>query len=204
MTQFLIYVGIAFGAYLLGCILMAYIVGIIFDRIDIRDHGSGNAGFSNMLRTKGWASAIPTLLGDVAKGLGAVLLAGLIAGDTGKYIAAVFVVVGHNWPFYLKFKGGKGIATTLGIMIALLPWWHIVGVMVLFSIVIFATGYISLASILGSFLLPFSVLVFEPHQLGLFIAIAIVGGMNVYQHRVNIRRLLKGEEKQASVGRRKK
>lgn len=206
--EILKFIGIAIGAYLIGCILMAYFVGKIFDRIDIREHGSGNAGFANMLRTKGWASAVPTLLGDVAKGVVAVWLAGLIAGNTASYIAGVFVVAGHNWPFYLKFKGGKGIATTLGVLIGLLPWWHTIGILAIFGIVLLITGYSSLASILGSLFIPFSVYFIEylpnPNTSGLLIALGVIAVMDVFQHRENIGRLIKGVEKQASVGRRKK
>ncbi|TAH63236.1 MAG: glycerol-3-phosphate acyltransferase, partial [Gottschalkiaceae bacterium] len=110
---------IAIISYLLGNFATSYILGKIFKKTDIRMHGSGNAGATNALRVFGIKLAAATFLFDALKGVLAVIIGRMILGDIGGYIGGVFVVVGHNWPIVLRFKGGKGVASTIGVALTI-------------------------------------------------------------------------------------
>lgn len=197
------------------CVLLGYAFGIIqtgyicgkFKNIDIREHGSGNAGTTNTLRTLGWKAGLITLLGDCFKCVAAVLIAKAIyAGELenlyGIY-AALGVILGHNYPFYLKFQGGKGIASTAGLIIST-NWIMVVSCASIFSLVVGITRYVSLGSILV--MLAYIVQIFIFGQMGMFelsgthlyeyygIAILLTV-MAIFRHRQNIVRLLKGTER---------
>ena len=140
--------------YLFGCIQTGYIVGRV-NKIDIRDYGSGNSGTTNTLRTLGKTAAIITFLGDAVKGLVAVNLARYVImpafhveGEAYLWLLTGFaVVLGHNFPFYMKFKGGKGIACTTGVILAF--HWQMAPLCIgLFIVVVLLTQYVSLGSIL--------------------------------------------------------
>jgi glycerol-3-phosphate acyltransferase PlsY len=189
-------------AYLLGSIPTSVWVGKTFFRIDIREHGSGNAGATNTIRVLGWKAGLPVFIFDVFKGWLAVSLADFFMADLVipenlvffKISLAAAVVLGHVFPVFAGFRGGKGVATLLGVGMALYPVtvWIVLGV---FIAVLLLSGYVSLGSVMGAILFPF-IDYFLLHQesawlTGLSILVAIFIPIT---HRKNIRRLLKGEE----------
>ena len=186
------YVLVSVIAYFLGNFATSYIVSMRSAKIDIRQHGSGNAGATNVLRVLGAKAAALTFVGDALKGVIAVLLGKYLAGSYGAILAGLFVVIGHNWPVLLKFKGGKGIATTIGSMLAINP----LVVLVVFAIgvvILITTRYVSLASIMGMTIFPILMIILRqpPEYIGFSIVLAVLA---IYRHRANIQRLLKGTE----------
>ena len=191
--------------YALGLIQTGYICGKV-QNIDIRDHGSGNAGTTNTLRTLGWKAGLITLLGDCFKCVAAVAIAkALFPGEAenlfGIY-AAFGVILGHNYPFYLKFQGGKGIASTAGLIIST-NWIMVLTCATIFSVTVAITKYVSLGSILVMIAYIIQVVIFG--QMGMFdlsgpllyeyYAIAVIlTVMAIFRHRKNIVRLLNGTE----------
>ena len=194
----LIYVIIMLTAYLLGNISTSYIVAKRLTGVDIRTQGSGNAGSTNVLRTLGKKAGALTFIGDVLKGLIAVLIARFIAygvnldNTTCAYIAVVAVVLGHNYPVFLGFKGGKGVATSLGSMLGMNP---LVALLCLgfFIIIVAITKYVSLGSMLGIGLSPVIMMINHNTKgvlVTLFLTISVV-----ITHKENIKRLLNGTER---------
>jgi acyl phosphate:glycerol-3-phosphate acyltransferase len=161
--------------------------------IDIRKYGSGSTGATNVLRTAGlWAAAM-TVAGDFFKGV-FVIVAARIAGlpDVSIVFIALAVVAGHNWPVFLKFKGGRGVATGFGVSLGL-TWQISTALFVLWGVLIAATGYVSLASVVVMAIYP--VMVFYFHEPLPIIILAAVGAWTVvFMHRKNIVRLFKGTE----------
>lgn len=184
--------------YFFGCISTGYIVGR-FNNIDIRNYGSGNAGTTNALRTLGKKAAIITLFGDMLKAIIPVLLFRYIFHATGEeyYLIALYtglgVMLGHNYPFWLSFKGGKGVATSAAVIIVLDYRMGIIAA-VLFFIIIGITRYVSLASIITSFLFPIGILVFHNGDIHMLILSCLFTISVIYMHRSNIKRLLNGTE----------
>lgn len=179
-------------SYIIGNMETSYIIAKNAAGIDIRKYGSGNAGATNVLRTLGKKAGIAAFLGDALKGVLAVILGRLIAGEDGQIFAGLFVVIGHNWPVFLNFKGGKGIATTIGVMTAINP--YIVAAIVPIGIVIIIiTKYISLASILGMIIFPI-VMLFTHQSIKLVLFSFILSIMALYRHRTNIKKLMEGTE----------
>ncbi len=179
-------------SYIIGNISTSYLVAKYAADIDIRKYGSGNAGATNVLRTLGKKAGIAAFLGDILKGVIAVVLGRLIAGEDGQIFAGLFVVIGHNWPIFLNFKGGKGIATTIGVMTAINP--YIVAAIVPIGIVIIIiTKYVSLASITGMIIFPITML-FTHQQIKLVLFSFLLSIMALYRHRTNIKRLMEGTE----------
>ncbi len=203
------------------CLLIGYALGLfqtsyIYGRahgIDIREHGSGNAGTTNMLRTMGTKAGLITFVGDVLKTMLAVWICVLLFGPTHpelipliKCYASAGAILGHNYPFYLKFKGGKGIACTAGFVISLDPVMTAIGLFVFFSL-FFITHYVSLGSIMVYVTLIIEFIVFGYFHLFLFkgvpdtavveccILAAFLTVMALYKHKENFKRLLKGTEK---------
>ena len=194
----LIYLIIIITAYLLGNISTSYIVAKRLAGVDIRTQGSGNAGSTNVLRTLGKKAGALTFIGDVLKGLIAVLIARFIAygvnldDTTCAYIAVVAVVLGHNYPVFLGFKGGKGVATSLGSMLGMNP---LVALLCLgfFIIIVAITKYVSLGSMLGIGLSPVIMMINHNTKgvlVTLFLTISVV-----ITHKENIKRLLNGTER---------
>ena len=194
----LIYLIIIITAYLLGNISTSYIVAKRLAGVDIRTQGSGNAGSTNVLRTLGKKAGALTFIGDVLKGLIAVLIARFIAyganldDTTCAYLAVVAVVLGHNYPVFLGFKGGKGVATSLGSMLGMNP---LVALLCLgfFIIIVAITKYVSLGSMLGIGLSPVIMMINHNTKgvlVTLFLAISVA-----ITHRENIKRLLNGTER---------
>ena len=194
----LVYLIIIITAYLLGNISTSYIVAKRLAGVDIRTQGSGNAGSTNVLRTLRKKAGALTFIGDVLKGLIAVLIARFIAygvnldDTTCAYIAVVAVVLGHNYPVFLGFKGGKGVATSLGSMLGMNP---LVALLCLgfFIIIVAITKYVSLGSILGIGLSPIIMMINHNNKgvlVTLFLTISVV-----ITHKENIKRLLNGTER---------
>lgn len=194
----LVYLIIIITAYLLGNISTSYIVAKRLAGVDIRTQGSGNAGSTNVLRTLGKKAGALTFIGDVLKGLIAVLIARFIAysvnldNTTCAYIAVVAVVLGHNYPVFLGFKGGKGVATSLGSMLGMNP---LVALLCLgfFIIIVAITKYVSLGSMLGIGLSPVIMMINHNTKgvlVTLFLTISVV-----ITHKENIKRLLNGTER---------
>ena len=190
-------------AYLIGALPWGYVVLHLHRGIDIREYGSGRTGVSNALRTAGFRLAGLVLLLDLAKGIGAVLLARyLIGGATAEVAAGLLALAGHNWPVFLGFRGGRGIAPGLGGLAVMSPLSAVLG-LVVFVPTCLISRYLSLGSILGVIsacgtLLVLILLRFNPWGLSsnLYLIYGLLGGaVIIWQHRDNIQRLLQGTER---------
>jgi glycerol-3-phosphate acyltransferase PlsY len=182
-------------AYLIGAIPTGFLVARAFGVGDIRRHGSGNIGMTNVLRTAGKAPAIITLLGDVAKGALAVVAGGAVAGAAGPEgpaVAAAAAVIGNCWSVFLGFRGGKGVATGLGAMLWLVPW-AVLPSAIVFVAVVATTRFISLGSLLAAVGVPAVALVLG-YPRAPVVAAAVVALVIVARHRENIGRLRAGTE----------
>jgi glycerol-3-phosphate acyltransferase PlsY len=198
-------------SYLVGSFPSGVIAGRLHG-IDLREHGSGNTGFSNALRVLGPKAGIPVLMADVGKGFLAVVAVAALAGPesplgpTGIRIAAgLAAAAGHVWPAFTGFRGGKAVATGLGVFLALSPVSTLIA-LAIWGLVVYLTGYISVGSIAAAFVLPFGVgiearLTGTPQPLALVIAAAALAIVIVVRHRSNLRRLLAGTENKVSWGR---
>lgn len=187
--------------YLIGSINSSIIVGKILKFGDIRKYGSGNAGATNALRVLGKKGAVFTILGDVAKTVLAVLLAKFIAGFIGNgtlcemsvYISCFMIAIGHNYPVFFKFKGGKGVLTSGVIIIMLSPIFGTITV-VSAILVIALTRYVSLGSMTGGVLYPLLTIIFEMDNVMKMVFAIALGGMLILRHSANIKRLAQGKE----------
>lgn len=180
-------------SYLLGSISFGYLAGRFFRGIDIRDFGSGNTGSTNILRTLGTGPAIIVLLLDAGKGWVAVYLAHTFTGvPLVAMLAGIAVVVGHNWPVFYGFRGGRGIATSIGVIAGLAPLVILIAGITGVA-VIAVTRYVSLGSVIGSILIPVLMVVLnEPIEYQAFGFVLSI--LAVWRHRENIVRLLNGTE----------
>lgn len=197
--------------YLFGLIQTGYIYGKM-NHIDIRKHGSGNAGTTNALRTLGWKAAVITFIGDCLKCILAVCVARMIFANSGSkellaLYAATGAVLGHNYPFYLQFKGGKGIASTVGLILAINPLMFVITAVVFIAILL-CTQYVSLGSIVIMILFVVQVVLYgqqggfqlNPAELTEFYVITILLALlAIWRHRANIVRLVKGTENKINV-----
>jgi glycerol-3-phosphate acyltransferase PlsY len=208
------YILTALAAYLLGSIPTGFLVAKA-KGIDIRAVGSGNIGATNTMRALGKTAAIFVLLLDALKGYAAcyylppLIFNWLAPHFSGLFsyfhdepvelqtryflVAGIFAVLGHNYTCWLKFKGGKGIATTAGVYLALAPWAVLVA-LVVFILAVFLTRYASVGSILAAVALPVTVWVMTPHNLLLGIVTTALGALAIYRHKANIQRLIAGTE----------
>ena len=192
----------AFCGYCIGNLQFAILLSKIGFQDDVRNHGSGNAGSTNMLRVYGLLPGILTFVGDIAKAVCAVLAGRAIMGLLGGYVGAVFVVVGHCWPAVANFRGGKGVASSVGIMFATFPLGAAITMVVAVALIaIFRM--VSLGSLIGSVLFFILVLILRHGDPVLCIVVAMLVLFIWVQHRGNIGRILRGEEKKLSVGKRK-
>lgn len=197
--------------YVFGLFQTAYLYGRLHG-IDIRNYGSGNAGTTNTLRVFGTKAGLLVLLGDIMKCILAVVLVGYLFGKSHpdmvyllKMYAATGAIIGHNFPFYLKFKGGKGIAATAGLILSFHPYLIPVGVVLFFG-TFFITHYVSLGSLLvyAGFMIELVLLgqrgVFgegmtQPLLNEMYVVAAFLTCMAFYKHRENIKRLVSGTER---------
>jgi glycerol-3-phosphate acyltransferase PlsY len=181
-------------AYLVGAIPVGFLVGRAFGVGDIRRHGSGNIGATNVLRTAGRLPAVLTLVGDVLKGAAAVALAGAWTGDrTAAAAGAVAVVVGNCWSVFLRFRGGKGGATGLGAFLALTPWAALPAALV-FVVVTATFRYVSLATIMAAACVPLGALALG-YPRAAVLACAVAAAIVIARHHENITRLTAGTER---------
>lgn len=180
--------------YAVGCFQTSYILAKSVKNIDIREHGSGNAGSTNALRVMGAKFGIMTFGGDLLKAIIAVVIArAVFDSQLVGLCAGLGVVLGHNWPVILKFKGGKGIASTLGIMLAY-DWRIGLVVWAITAIVILTTKYVSVGSMLLVILFPLGIAIFYPGHIGELSIALFLMVMGIFRHRANIQRLLSGAE----------
>ena len=204
----------ALAAYLLGSINTAVMVTRIVTKgkKDIRQLGSGNAGFTNVLRSVGKVPAIITIVSDALKCVIAVILGGIVFSfigtesqvlsnefvNCGKYIAGIFCIIGHSYPVYFHFKGGKGVATGLGVLVFLMP--KVAGtVFLVWLVLVLLTRYVSLGSIVAAILTPVAAWYYS-YPVAYTILGAIAGFFVVLRHKENIGRLLSGTESKIKPG----
>lgn len=185
------------AAYLIGAIPFALVVGKGLRGVDIRQHGSGNLGTTNAFRTLGKQVGILVLVGDIAKGSLAAGLGLWAGGPQWGILTGLVAVVGHVFPVYARFHGGKGIATGAGAFVVLFPQAFLIGAL-LFVSTLLLTRYVSLSSLLGALGIGTGGLIlgYDPLALG---AIWLVVVFVFFTHRANIRRLLRGEERKANL-----
>lgn len=201
--------------YLLGSVNAAVIISKTFYRKDIRTCGSGNAGTTNMLRTFGKKAAAGTFLVDLLKGIVAALIGLLVMKlsgfdtVTGEVFGAIGAILGHNWPVYFGFKGGKGVLTSFAVALVIMPIPALICLGV-FVVAVVITRYVSLGSMLAAFSLPFTVY-FLGGSLGIvggftmyFIFSVFVAALLIARHYANIGRLIKGTESKLFSGKKDK
>lgn len=194
--------GCLWGAYLIGSIPTAVWIGKLFHGIDVRNYGSGNAGATNTIRVLGLKTGIPVLVIDALKGWLVVTLAyqtGLFDVGTEKFInfqlsLGISAVLGHLFPVFAGFRGGKGVATLFGIVIAIYPVAFLI-VAILFALILVTTRFVSLGSIVAAITFPFLVVfLLDIHSPSLILFSIIIAVFIPLTHQKNIIRLLKGEE----------
>jgi len=191
--------------YAIGCFQTSYIVGQLVKKVDIRDHGSGNAGATNAIRVFGTGLGLFCLVVDALKGIAAVFLLKHFFDDSTLLLLATGfgVILGHNYPFYMNFKGGKGIAASLGIFLAIdYRAFLLAGIPSL--ILLAVTKYMSLASLSYSFFLIVFMAVFyynQPQGIFIILVTAIYAALAFWRHRENLKRLVNGTERK--IGKKK-
>lgn len=194
MNVYLLSVLMLVVGYLLGSLNFSIIFTRLFAKTDVRDHGSGNAGFTNTMRTAGKGAAALVFLCDALKVAAAILLAWALSDEMlPVYAAALGGVLGHNFPLYYHFKGGKGIVVSITAIFMIN--WHI-GLVVLagFLVVLLLSGYVSLGSIAGAVVLPIATLFMARGDWALFAFFLLIALFAIFMHRSNIKRLLNGTE----------
>ncbi|MGI6065021.1 MAG: glycerol-3-phosphate 1-O-acyltransferase PlsY [Bacillota bacterium] len=179
-------------AYFLGAIPWAFLIAKRTKGIDIRQVGSGNVGFTNALRTIGKGPAFFVLVGDIGKGIAAVLIAKNFGSPTLAVLAGLIVVAGHNFSIFLGFRGGKGAAAGFGALLALVPGVALFAVLV-WGIIVAITKYVSLATIIGALTVPIASILLNLDTA--YIVFGVIGSAFViFKHHSNISRLLNGTE----------
>ncbi len=180
-------------AYLLGSLPFGYLVTRSLKNADIRNYGSGNIGATNVLRVMGWKAALPVFILDMLKGVAAVLLAKAFSDLPAVYLTAGFLaLVGHSFPIFLRFKGGKAAATGIGVLVALSGWVTLT-LIAIAGMVVVLTRYVSLGSILGAVSVPLFFWIFGFGAPYIFFGLA-TAALVAARHHENIGRLLKGTE----------
>ena len=195
--QFPLAIGLA---YVIGSVTTGYLIGKVFRGIDIRDYGSGNIGATNTLRVLGKPAGVTALVLDVAKGLVAVTALAAIAASgrspvtlpTMKVLLGIAAIAGHNWTVFLRFRGGKGVATSAGVFLGI-AWLPVLIAAVAFTVIVLSTRIVSLGSMSAAVVLPVAMFVLGSERE--FLAFGIVAAALVLvRHSSNIKRLLRGKE----------
>lgn len=191
-------------AFIVGGIPFGYLLVRLKTGRDVRSMGSGNIGATNVLRTTGRAIAIVTLLLDIGKGFFAVWLAGRLAADSPFWMsaAALAVILGHAFPVFLNFHGGKAVASFIGAFLYLAPI-AMLSILVIFVMVVAATRHISLGSIIAAGTFPLAVWIIQHPPEPILITALVAGAFIVYRHRANIARVRAGSEHVFTFGSRK-
>ena len=191
MTHNLLSILIVIAAgYLLGSISTGVVLSRLFAKTDIRSQGSGNAGTTNMLRVLGRRMALFTFIGDMLKGIIAVFIGKwLIGGELGGLLGVVGAVLGHYYPLYFGFKGGKGIATSFGSLLFVFPVQALLAFAV-FLILVAVTHYVSVGSIAAAITLPLLIVITRFQEPTLWIITVCIGASVIWRHRANIKRLM--------------
>ena len=179
--------------YLLGNIQTAIIVSRAYYHDDVRNHGSGNAGSTNMVRVYGYGPGAITFAGDFTKAFLGVLLGQLVCGEIGGYLAGLFVVVGHCWPVFDGFRGGKGVASSYSIAIFTFPLGAL-GAILIGGLILLINKKMSIMSLAAMLLFFLSTLVFRLNDLPLVILAGLLTIVVFVRHIDNIQRLIHGEE----------
>lgn len=187
------------ASYLIGSIPFGLVVSKLLFKQDLRKLGSGNIGATNILRNYGVQPFIAVMMLDMGKGVAAVAVGRALGlGPNLSLVAGLASIMGHNWSVFLKFKGGKGIATSAGVIFAAYPWQVIVATLGAFLVMVLITRIMSVGSISGATGFVVSTVVMfwgEAGEYWLYMVVAAIGfTFAIYKHRENIRRLLKGEE----------
>lgn len=187
-------------SYLLGSVSFSVLLAKLLKGIDIRQHGSGNAGATNTLRVLGKGPAILVLVLDVLKGIAAVWIGNWLGGDNGWMagLCGIAAIAGHNWPLYFRFRGGKGIATAIGVLASLcfLPALY-AGIIAILSIVF--TRYVSLGSLIFVVLTPVFIMIMK-FPWPIFWTSLIICLFAIWRHRTNIEKLVQGRENKLGSG----
>lgn len=188
-------------SYLIGSIPAGFIIGKL-KGLDIREYGSGNIGFTNVLRTLGIFPGAIVFAVDLAKGIIPTWLALSLSGDKLAIICGLAAILGHSFTIFLKFRGGKGVLTTAGVFLALTPFPVLI-LLVIFILIVGATGYVSAGSITCATLLPFLMYIFKCSPLVVLIG-SVASLFIILKHRANIRRLLAGKENRFNFSKHRK
>lgn len=184
---------IAVIGYFLGNFQTGVIVSKLIGNFDVREEGSRSAGTTNVLRTMGWVPSVMTLVGDVLKGLLAAWLGLALGGVWGMRLGGLCAIIGHNWPALFHFKGGKGIATSLGVVLMINP---LIGLCLVIcqAVVLALTHTMSVASIASACLLSVLTLIFQHGDMWAVIFALVVTALALFSHRANLSRLIKRNE----------
>ncbi|MBQ7821153.1 MAG: glycerol-3-phosphate 1-O-acyltransferase PlsY [Clostridia bacterium] len=185
-------ISLALG-YFLGGINCAIIISRIFYKDDIRNYGSKNAGMTNMLRTYGKGAAAMTLVGDLMKTVLAILLSRLLFGEPGAYIAGLGSVIGHIYPCYFGFKGGKGVAAAAAMILCTNPICFLI-LLAIFVILVVGYKYVSLGSVMAMMLYPIILNRLGEYDIVPIVCSFAVAILIIWKHKENIKRLLAGTE----------
>ncbi|MBI3207387.1 MAG: glycerol-3-phosphate 1-O-acyltransferase PlsY [Candidatus Solibacter usitatus] len=188
-------------AYLLGAIPFGYLLTKWKTGKDIQQLGSGNIGATNVLRTAGRALGIATLLLDIAKGFAALWIAARLTGNSpiAESLAALAVIAGHAYPVFLRFQGGKAVATFTGAFLFIAPL-PLLATAIVFVVVVTVSRYISLGSILSAGLFPLALLLIDHPETPLLLAAIVGGAFLIWRHKENIHRLRAGNENVLRLG----
>lgn len=181
--------------YLLGSINTSIIVGKLYGT-DIRKHGSGNAGLTNSLRVLGKKAAVFVLLGDVLKGVISCIIGSVAAENIGLMAAGAGAVLGHNWPLYFNFKGGKGVLVSASVFF-MMDWRIALITLGIFIIIVAITRYVSLGSIICAAVFPILAVIFKKDT-GFILFSAAIGLLAIIRHKANIERIIHGTESKLS------
>ena len=191
------YAAVLIGSYLIGSIPFALVIGKLLGKVDVREYGSGNVGTTNVMRTAGKKAGALVLIGDVLKGVTAVFIARYtLDSHIWEALAGLAAVVGHDWSIFLRFRGGKGVATAVGVLFVMVPLAAVGGI-VIFALISFLSKYVSLGSLIGSsscIAIVGALVATDRAQVEYLIYTAAVVALIFITHRDNIARLLSGTE----------
>ena len=197
MTNALLFVLVAVISYLIGSVCVGVILSVQFWKKDVRNYGSKSAGATNVLRNMGFLFGLLTFLGDLLKVAIACWIGMAIIGRTGGMVAGIFAVLGHNWPIYYKFKGGKGVAGSLGAMLVMFPLPAVFSMLAAIGIIAI-TKFVSVGSM--TLLSVFAIILTVQYwgQWGIVLWAWFLAGLCIYRHKANIQRLKIGSENKLS------